>query len=355
MPAKKPARENMPLYFFIALLTLISACGLLGSDDKEPLEPGPRNYEWTVDTLSSPPGGFIYDIWGSSPDDVWAVAGGGLNNLWHFDGNKWSVWDERVGPSFYSIYGFAQNNVWMGGNDGQLYHFDGSEWSLSFQYQKENITNISLRNIWGTSSSNVFATGVGLEEGELPYKSFILRFNSTDWNEILFTDFGVQFQRIRVVKTEKYIQAIKPYYSGSPPDTLLFYQYKNSQIDEIYSSIGKATSAISLNRAGSNMYYVIGDTINKYDKNEFEPWQTISHPYFGYQIYGRHEKDLFLRMSNGLAHYNGENIEYLFDLDRSLLTVANNAMLFEEEVFFIVRDYEQGTNYIYHGTLTDKE
>lgn len=47
----------------------------------------------------------------------------------------------------------------------------------------------------------------------------------------------------------------------------------------------------------------------------------------------------------------GENNEHLFNLDNSLLTVANNAMIFEREGFFVGRDYDQGTNYIYHSTL----
>lgn len=49
MSAKKPYRENMPLYLFITLLTFFSACGLLGGgDNKDPQKPSLRNYAWQV-------------------------------------------------------------------------------------------------------------------------------------------------------------------------------------------------------------------------------------------------------------------------------------------------------------------
>lgn len=349
MPDKKPFRENMPLYFFITLLTMFSACGLLGSDDKEPLEPGPRNYEWRVDTLYSPPGGFVYDIWGSSPNDVWAVAGGGLNTLWHFNGNEWSVWHERVGPSFYSIYGFAQDDIWMGGNDGKLYHFDGTEWTLAYSFDVEGAALVDINSIWGESTSNIYAAGTIMNSDDSP-RGFILQGNDTNWVVKIITSSEVQLIRIRSRGNSVFSFGVNIH---SDPDSMFFYKFKGKELNELFVTNSDEVSSISMNRIGDSIHYVIGQGIYNYSKKKFNEWHTISDPNFGYQIYGRHEKDLFLRMSNGVAHYNGENTKYLFNLDHSLLNLSNNAMFFEKEVFFIVADYNQGTNYIFHGTLTE--
>ncbi|MEX0844343.1 MAG: hypothetical protein WD022_03645 [Balneolaceae bacterium] len=351
MSANKSSRDIMPLYLFIALLTIFSACGLLGSDDKEPLEPGPRNYEWTVDTLYSPPGGFIYDIWGSSSDDVWAVAGGGLNNLWHFDGEEWSVWDERVGPSFYSIYGFAQDDVWMGGNDGKLYYFDGTGWTLAYSFDVEGAALLDINSIWGESTSNIYAAGTIMNSDDSP-RGFILQGNDTNWGEKIITSSEVQLIRIRSRGKSVFSFGVNIH---SDPDSMFFYKFEGRELKELFVTSSDEVYSISMNRIGESIHFVIEKEIYKYSKNKFNKWHTISDPNFGYQIYGRHKKDMFLRMNNGLAHYNGKDTKYLFDLDHSLLSLSNNAMIFEKEVFFIVADYDQGTNYIFHGILTENE
>jgi hypothetical protein len=78
----------------------------------------------------------VEGLWGSGPDDVWAVAGGfsgeGAANLVHFDGNAWSVVDPGTTANLESIWGAAPDDVWATGRfEGGLLHFDGNAWSLS--------------------------------------------------------------------------------------------------------------------------------------------------------------------------------------------------------------------------------
>jgi len=341
---------------FLILLFTVSQCGILGNDPKEPkLEPGPRNYTWEVDTLYSPPGGFVYDIWGSSPNDVWAVLGTGIETLWHYDGEKWETWTKRISPALYSIFGFAQDDIWMGGIDGEMYHYNGTQWSLQYTYNPEGFNSADITDIWGTSSDNVYAVGIVLPEGADTWVSFILHFDGRGWQEILITDFEVQFQRIRIEKGVKFMQSIKPYYEGAPPDTLLYYKYDDDRLVDFFTTTSNDVQGLTLNNIGTEIYYLVGTSLSKLEDSLLIEIKEFSESEIGYQIYGRHQKDIFLRMNNGLAHYNGNDVKYLFSLGSSLESISSNAIIFQKEVFFIVRDFNNGTNLIYHGILTGEE
>ena len=55
-------------------------------------------------------------------------------------------------------------------------------------------------------------------------------------------------------------------------------------------------------------------------------------------------------MTDGLAHYNGSNIEYLFHYNQPNVEIFG-AQLFQNEVFFLINEYSTGLSLIYHGKL----
>ncbi|HEX7358763.1 MAG TPA: hypothetical protein VF270_13705, partial [Ignavibacteriaceae bacterium] len=65
---------------------------------------------------------------------------------------------------------------------------------------------------------------------------------------------------------------------------------------------------------------------------------------------GRNEKDIFLGMRDGIAHYNGENTIYLYRTTENIF--VRKGILFEKEVFFLGRDIN-GNNLIFHGKLNE--
>ena len=101
---------------------------MLGSCSRNPvsprLQPGPRDYTWTLDTLKDGPLNVLTGIWGSSPTDVWVVGPSGTINdmLWHYDGKSWIPWFPYHKQTWAcvpaAIYGFSANDIWMGGNRG---------------------------------------------------------------------------------------------------------------------------------------------------------------------------------------------------------------------------------------------
>jgi len=106
------------MYVLIALLLAAASCGLFeNKKDAEP-PPGRRDYTWSVDSVYSAPNGWIYDIWGAKPNDVWAVSPGGAYHLWHYDGKSWSPDSNRNLYGLESIYGFSSDDIWAGGRRG---------------------------------------------------------------------------------------------------------------------------------------------------------------------------------------------------------------------------------------------
>lgn len=105
----------------------------------------------------------LYDVWGSSPSDVFAVGTACSpeyfacwGNIHHFDGSAWTTalvptvaWNELAG-----IWGSSARDVFAVGRGGEILHFDGTTWT-----SMESGTTRELRAVWGSSAEDVFAVG----------------------------------------------------------------------------------------------------------------------------------------------------------------------------------------------------
>jgi len=171
---------------FIIILALLS---LLGCKDTSPGPPkidppsvkDPRTYTWRVDTISYP-GSFqtsMYDIWGSSPNDVYVVGHNerGVGKMFHYDGSSWEpvrlITAEGGlipgGIDLFSVYGFGGSNIFAVGermfqffpsseiiDSSLIIHFDGSRWR-----EVPISRGRRLYTIWGKSDNSLFAGGSG--------------------------------------------------------------------------------------------------------------------------------------------------------------------------------------------------
>ena len=117
-------------------------------------------WEPALDSVSD----FFRGVWGSGPRDVWAVGFHSLDStapvLFHYDGAGWSrdtsIVDSLPWPPLSDIWGTSISNVWAVGYGGAIYHFDGVHWSdssVSSWYEADRI--------WGTSASDVWIVGPG--------------------------------------------------------------------------------------------------------------------------------------------------------------------------------------------------
>jgi len=96
----------------------------------------------------------LYDVWGSSSSDVFAV--GSYGTVLHYDGNSWAPMSSGTTNHLLSVWGSSSTDVFAVGSDGTVLHYDGSSWTPMDIY-----TTSPLLGIWGSCSCDVFAVGWG--------------------------------------------------------------------------------------------------------------------------------------------------------------------------------------------------
>jgi len=357
----------MTAYIFVMGFCLLSFTCNSPTGPGQIVQPGRRDYVWTVDTLSPSTmfgltGYGLEGISGSSPTDVW-TGGSHITpqyNLFHYDGTKWTGWSVPI--DIWTIFSFAPNEVWTGGSDGRIWHFDGKDWSQNFAYKPPNAYAIDVQDIYGINPDNVYAVGSMVNNpGNLNIqRGFVLHYDGTNWKEIYVANYQSQFVRVRVEKNQiAYLYDVK---IDSDTNTQLLYQYRNGVLRQIYSDSGNGGFAMVDEIAG-DAYFIISHDVCRYTTNyfmtggqtapgNFVKLFSINDPQFDGQIYGRSENDLFVTLYDGIAQWNGTDVERLFTFSNNFTFIPTPA-IFDKEVFFCVSDALNKVNMVAHGKLTN--
>ncbi len=322
------------------------------------IHPGRRDYAWTTDTLDMEMN-FIHTIWGSSASDVWAMGSGGTeyDRLWHYDGSKWNAYKkEPIYCGGFSLFGFGANNIWMGGDGGlqtngaSIWHYDGTKWSTNYLYNVTGSYLITVLNISGARPNDLFACGdIGyVSDNKSSNIGFVLHYNGTEWKEVVKGSLNDEFGKVAEENNKAYIYAIK--HSPLGYDTLSFYELDGSRLDTIYSNSEGNINWINFFQIGGKLYFLIDKNVCLYQSGKFITQFSINEPNFSYYLFGRNEKDIFINMKDGLAHYNGEDIEYLLHYPNYSRSFGE-AAVFDKDVFQVYFDHLSGKNMVLHGKL----
>jgi len=312
-------------------------------------QPGRRDYEWNIDTITSfnP----LYRLWGSSPTDLWAITSGNPNeNIYHFDGTQWVTGTYFILYAPYSIFGFEYNNIYIGAEQGRIYNFNGEGWIEIAALTKDGHKDIGFDNLWGTSSNNLYACGAYPDEQGYANNSVIAHFFNGNWM-MLNTDglFGIVEHLYENRPDNKiYLQVIG---GRNFTDSTHIYEYSQGKYYRLYSNIWTQGLQADISLINGEVYFVLGYEITKRVNNQFQTILRVDNTNFYQRIWGRNSKDIFLMMTDGLAHYNGKDIEYLFYFNKTPRTQIFGASLFENDIFFLVYESQTGLNLIYHGKL----
>ncbi|MBM4172720.1 MAG: hypothetical protein FJ214_12685, partial [Ignavibacteria bacterium] len=296
-------------FIVISVLIITNSCN--SPTEPEPL-PGRRDYVWKVDTLQIPFTSLIR-IWGSGPDNIWAIGPGGDlgKTIYHYDGVNWKTDGISRPISPLSVFGFNAYDVWLGGGDGRIWQLDGNIWKQIVQFYRPREKVIGFSEIWGDSPSNIFATGYsGYEESRT---AVIAHYKEAKWKLLEFPGLKYNFLRIKGIDKETskyYLMGIKETSSGQSIFGL--FEFNGTDIKQIYEGTTSRETYSAVQQIDGKIYFVIGNTIYRYINNEFKEFVKIDNTNFYTQIFGRSKKDIFLRMLDGIAHYNGSNIEYLY-------------------------------------------
>ncbi len=106
----------------------------------------------TWSAMSSGTSNNLCGIWGSSATDVFAV--GELGTIRHYDGSTWSAMTSGTTQDINGVWGSSSTDVFAVDRYGTILHYNGSTWSMM-----TSGTLYQLEAIWGSSATDVFAVG----------------------------------------------------------------------------------------------------------------------------------------------------------------------------------------------------
>ena len=134
-----------------------------GCDDREP--PPCDEVDWCLEKTSHPAGVGLAGVWGSGPNDVWAV--GALGTVTHWDGKEWTSSQLDMHWSLRAIWGSGPNDVWTMAATNQIFRATGfangkPHWSPVVPVVEEQDPPAPFGAIWGTSSKDVWIAGKSL-------------------------------------------------------------------------------------------------------------------------------------------------------------------------------------------------
>lgn len=206
------------------------------SCDDDPTEenqttPGRRDYTWTWDTLDINYL-FLTQIWGSSPNDVWAVGENDWGEgLWHYNGNKWSKYPQPWGMIPSAIYGFASNDVWIACAGPSFWHWNGTSWTKFSEHILPDYNVIRISDIWGDSPNNIYAVGYKYQEPN--NYSVLMHYDRTKWEYVNIQDENVSFYNLRKNNSDgKYYIAAYSIRSFEP-DSDYVYRFDGINLEQI--------------------------------------------------------------------------------------------------------------------------
>lgn len=331
------------------LLFLLNTCSEnpVNGDD---VQPGRRDYTWTVDTLFLP-FNFFTDITGTSPTDVWACGPGGDldKTFYHFDGQNWKT--DLISRPFspVSVSSISANSAWSGGQMGMIWKFNGSQWSQKYQHDVNGNYNMTFQSTKISSANKILVAGYYFANPE--YWGIILSYNGTIWTQLDIAQIRTTFADIEMSDNGKiYLWGVTNEQFGE--SRYQFYELEGDNLTEIYNGSQNTDAEYgSLLQLGDKTYFIIGYDFFSYNGNTFTKIGRISDdPKFLNVGWGRNEKDIFLGMRDGVAHYNGENTVYLYQSSENIF--VREGIVFDSEVFFIGR--VNGNNLMVHGKLTTR-
>ncbi|NCQ17512.1 MAG: hypothetical protein COW85_00965 [Ignavibacteria bacterium CG22_combo_CG10-13_8_21_14_all_37_15] len=313
-------------------------------------QPGRRDYVWTVDTLKIPYT-VLTRMWGSSPTDLWAIGpGGDLNKtIFHFDGTSWKNDGKSRPISPTSIWGSSANNIWIGGREGKIWNYTNGSWGEAFTYSISGFPSLGLECIWGDSPDNVYAVGYADSLG-IRYKGVILHFNGSSWRVMETEEIKngfISITRAPATSSNYFIKGIRM--DPATADTVMIYEFDGTNLKRIQTKSISEDRYPKIVNAGGKLLFVIDRTIYSYTNQQFKSVYNIGYWNFVDILAGRSEKDLFLSMNDGIAHYNGTDVEYIYRFTSNISITC--WYIFEKDIVFIAYDFVKDVHLIYRGKL----
>lgn len=252
----------------------------------------------------------------------------------------------------HSIFGFTSNQVYIGTAGGGIWKYDGSSWNQIAELTIDGRSDIAFDNIWGNSQNDLYAFGAYTDSNGLANNSVIAHYQNNKWSILNIGEIRgiVEHLFLNRIDGKIYFQVIKG--SLTHPDSTILYEYNYLNFNKIYSGVWDYENTGDITLIEDEVYFIVGRKLTTRANGEFKTFLNLDNTNFDNYAWGTNRKNIFLRMTDGLAHYNGSNVEYLANFTKPRTKIFG-AALFDNEVFFIVYEASSNLNLIYHGKLME--
>ncbi|MFO7888994.1 MAG: hypothetical protein R6V04_01505, partial [bacterium] len=133
-----------------------------------------------------------------------------------------------------------------------------------------------------------------------------------------------------------------------------FYQVVDNELQQIYSNKESEIDWASMSNIDGKIYFLLGRELYRYKDDRFIHVLSVDHEKYFAQVCGRHEKDLFIVRRDGIAHYNGTDIEYIYKFPSEGMGILGHPLILGKDIFFCMKSQRtQWYNMILHGKMVE--
>ncbi|MGE5496457.1 MAG: hypothetical protein ACM3Q2_00165 [Syntrophothermus sp.] len=240
----------------------------------------------------------------------------------------------------------------MVGQDLQIWHYDGT-WVQSAQFNIPNHEFGLFMDIWGSAPDDIFA--IGFADSSKQRHGLIYHYNGKTWSRVNIPPMHYQFSKIRGVKGDNskyYIMGLKNDNKAGVCDSAHILLYNGSSFKKIFSGFFNNEEALGLDEIDNAIYIEKGNKVYKLINNDVVFFMEYPSTNYLTGISGRSENDILLFLDNGIAHYNGKDVAFLYKFNNPDLRV-NNTFCFQNSIYLLAYDYATNFNIILKGKLNN--
>jgi len=355
----------------IAALILFNSCSSPIEPEKILPPKDPREFTWSVDTLTYPEAFQILmkSVWGSAPNDVYITGHNSTpgGDLWHYDGIEWREIDLKQKLGIYpygpqKVFGFSQNNVWVVGHKGiwdsdlqsmvntpLIAHYDGVKWK---EYRLNHFNKKLSTPLWGIHGdrpNNIWVCGTD---------GLVAHFDGSKWTQDTIRIENLELKYLNIVSVAVYNN--ETYFLGQ------YVNPESGQWARLFSIKGtiknwKIVDSFQANEKEkfgyTNLYTNFGKLFslvpNVYELQNNSWFQKITFNgiYSAKNMSGTSEDNTLITGYNGLFHWDGKELsEIKIPGLRPYYDVVWDIWFNGQEAFAVGYSFaDQSKSFIWHG------
>ncbi|MBN1996054.1 hypothetical protein JW935_00795 [candidate division KSB1 bacterium] len=226
-------------------------------------------------------------------------------------------------------------------------------------YDVEGSYSAAVDDLWGTGPNDLYTSGTITfnDNTNDDFRGFLLHYDGQKWYEILKGPSDSQFLRIRKDRQNIYLLSFSIGLANNSGETVTLYKVKKNKLEEISKVSRAQVFWATFNIIGGKTYFIIGKDIFIYSQDKLLKQFSFPDPDFYCDISGRNGVDVFLPTATGIAHYNGNDIKYIYSFPTDRMGNMNVPVVFEKDIFWCTRNPRGITgsyNLMLHGKLDEK-